>query len=64
MKRQPMHGMGENICKSCDWQGVNIQNMQTAETMSKKQADQSKSGHTFFQNHFEQAFFQRIHTDG
>ena len=22
--------MGENICKWCDWQGLNIQNTQTA----------------------------------
>ena len=26
------YGMGENIWKWCDWQGVNIQNIQTAHT--------------------------------
>ena len=24
------YGMGENICKICDWQGINLQNIQTA----------------------------------
>ena len=26
------HEMGENICKTCDWQGINLQNIQTAHT--------------------------------
>ena len=26
------YGMGENICKQYNWQGVNIQNMQTPHT--------------------------------
>ena len=24
------YGMGENICKLCDWQGINFQDIQTA----------------------------------
>ena len=23
------HRMGKNICKWCDWQGINLQNLQT-----------------------------------
>ena len=23
------HRMGENICKQCNWQGINLQNLQT-----------------------------------
>ena len=26
-KEKATYGMGENICKSCIWQGVNIQNI-------------------------------------
>ena len=26
------YGLGENICKWCDWQGLNFQNIQTAHT--------------------------------
>ena len=25
--------MGENICQWCDWQGINLQNIQTAHTV-------------------------------
>ena len=31
MKRQPTYRMGENICKLCDQQGFNFQNIQTAQ---------------------------------
>ena len=27
-----IYRMGENICKQCDWKGVNIQSTQTAHT--------------------------------
>ena len=27
------YGMGENICKQCNWQGLNFQNIQTAHTI-------------------------------
>ena len=29
--------MGENICKQCDWQGLNFQNIQTAHTIQQQQ---------------------------
>ena len=37
--------MGENICKQCDWQGLNFQNIQTAHTTQQqhKQTIQSKN---------------------
>ena len=35
------HRMGENICKWCNPQGINLQNIQTAHTaLSKKQPNQ------------------------
>ena len=30
--KKTTYRMGENICKGCDWQGINLQNMQTANT--------------------------------
>ena len=30
------YGLGENICKWCDWQGRNFQNIQTAHTTQKQ----------------------------
>ena len=41
------YGTEENICKWCDWQGLNFQNIQTAHTTLKqeqKQITQSKNG--------------------
>ena len=35
--------MGENICKWCDWQGLNFQNTQTSPT-TQQQTTQSKNG--------------------
>ena len=32
--------MGKNICKECDWQGLNFQNMQTAHTAQYKKNKQ------------------------
>ena len=34
--------MGENIWKECNWQGVNIQNIQTAHTIQYKKTKQPK----------------------
>ena len=37
--------MGENICKRCDWQGLNLQNIQTTHTtqyQTNKQTTQLK----------------------
>ena len=38
--------MGENICKLCNQQGINLQNIQTAHAAQyqKKQTTQSKNG--------------------
>ena len=41
--KKSTYGTGENICKLCDQQGVNIQNIQTAHTtqyQKKKQPNQ------------------------
>ena len=41
--KKTTHRMGENICKQCDWQGINLQNTQTAHAaqyQKKKQANQ------------------------
>ena len=45
--KKKIYRMGENICKWCDLQRVNIQNIQTAYTTQfkkKKQTTQSKNG--------------------
>ena len=34
------YGMGENICKRCDKQGLNFQNTQTAHTTQQQQNKQ------------------------
>ena len=34
------HRLGENTCKGCNWQGISLQNLQTAS----KQTTQSKNG--------------------
>ena len=41
-----IYGMGENICKRCDRQVLNLQNIQTAHTIQQqqKQTTQSKNG--------------------
>ena len=38
--------MGQNICKQCDQQGINLQNLQTAHVAQnqKEQTNQSKNG--------------------
>ena len=47
--------MGENICKECDWQGINHQNTQTACTAQyeKKNPNQKmgRSKQTVLQRH-------------
>ena len=41
--------MGENICKQSNWQGINLQNIQTAHAVQyqkkEKQTTHSKNGH-------------------
>ena len=31
-KQKTTYRMWENICKQCDWQGIDLQNIQTAHT--------------------------------
>ena len=38
------YGMGENICKLCDRQGINFQNIQTAHTTQQQKETQLKNG--------------------
>ena len=44
--KKTIYRMGENICKWCNWQGLNFQNIQTAHTtqQQKKQTTQTKNG--------------------
>ena len=44
--------MEENICKWCDWQGLNFQNIQTAHTVQYKKKIQSKNGAEDISRHF------------
>ena len=46
-QNEKSYRMGENICKRCDQQGLNFQNIQTAHTtqQQKSQTTQSKNGH-------------------
>ena len=53
---------GENICKWIDWQGINLQNMQTAHAaqyQNNKQPNKKKMG-----RRPKETFLQRRHTDG
>ena len=53
--------MGENTCKQCDQQGINLQNIQTAPAAlhpKNKQLNQKMS------RGFKQTFLQKRHTDG
>ena len=54
------HRMGENICKWCNWQGINLQNTQTAHAAlcQKTKQHSPKMGRKH-----RQTFFQRKHTD-
>ena len=52
--------MGENICKSNDWQGVNLQNLQTAPAA---QYQKNKQPNQKIDRRPKQIFLQRRHTD-
>ena len=41
---QTTYKMGWNICKQCNWQGLNFQNIQTADTAQQQQKTQCKNG--------------------
>ena len=48
MKRQPTDGK-KHLQKWCNWQGINLQNLQTAHELNiKKQTTQSKNGQGAF----------------
>ena len=36
-KETTTYRMGENICKQCDWKGLNFQNMKTAYSTQQQQ---------------------------
>ena len=44
--KKTMYGMGESILKRCDWQRVNIQNLQTAYTINIKEQKQNNNNKT------------------
>ena len=52
--------MGENICKWCDQQGLNFQNIQTAHTAQY----QNKQSNQKVGRRPKQTFLQRGHIDG
>ena len=53
--------MGENTCKQCNPQGVNIQNIQTAHTT---QYQKNKQPNQKMGRRPKQTFLQRRHTNG
>ena len=52
--------IGEDICKSCDWQGINFQDIQTAHTT---QYQKSKQLNQKMCRRPKETFIQRRHTD-
>ena len=52
------HEMVENICKLCDWQGLNFQNIQAVHIIQKQRNKQPN------QKMAEEIFLQRRHTGG
>ena len=59
--KKTTHRMGENICKWCDWQGINLQNLQTAHVA---QYQKNKQPNQKMGQRPKQTFLQRRHTDG
>ena len=53
--------MGENICKCCDWQGINQQPIETAHSA---QYHKNKQPNQNMDRRSKQTFLQRRHTDG
>ena len=53
--------MGEDICEWCNWQGINIQNIQIAHTT---QYPKNKQLNQKMGRRPKETFFQRRHTDG
>ena len=53
--------MGENICKWCDWQGISLQNLQTAHVAWYRQ---NKQPNQKMDRRPKGTFLQRRHTDG
>ena len=41
-----VYRMGEGISKQCDWQGINLQNIQTVYTTQQQKTIQQKNGQT------------------
>jgi len=52
--------MGENSCKWCNWQGLNLQNIQTVHTA---QQQKKPKPNWIMGRRPEQTFPQRRHTD-
>ena len=53
-----IYRMGENICKSCGWQGINFQNLQFLLSISKKQTTQSQKWAEELNRHFSKEVIQ------
>ena len=41
--KKTTYGMGDNVCKWCDWQGLNIQNIKAVLTFNVKKPNQKMS---------------------
>ena len=52
--------MGENICKLCDQQGINLQNLQMGHTAQYHKSSKP----TCAEDPLKQTFLWRRHTDG
>ena len=60
-KEKTTHRMGEKICKWCDEQGLNFQNIQTVHTT---QQQKNKKPYSKMGRRPKQTFLQRRNTDG
>ena len=59
--KKTTYRMGENICKQCDRQGLNFQNIQTAHTTQQQQKNNPIKK---WAEDLKQTFLHRRHTDG